>query len=132
MQVHGLVTLLAGVVFDKTRAATLDLDLAVGFLLNVFDIDTLVSDHLGTKVETGNEFEVDWNFFFRPFSLQMFSMLRNKRFGGSLPFQGGHVRPARLHEGDGTYVRRQGSEAPVSSVPQSWQRPLQGPLSSYG
>ena len=69
MQEHGLVTLLASVMFDKARTATLDLDLAVGFLLNVFDIDTLVSHHLSTKVETRNEFEVDWDFFFRPFSL---------------------------------------------------------------
>jgi hypothetical protein len=75
MQVHRLVALLTGIVFDKARAATLDLDLAVGFLLDVFDVDALVADHLSTKVETGNEFEVDWDFFFRPFPLSMFSML---------------------------------------------------------
>jgi hypothetical protein len=69
MQEHGFITLLASVMFDKARTATLDLDLAVGFLLDVFDIDTLVSHHLSTKVETRNEFEVDWDFFFRPFSL---------------------------------------------------------------
>jgi hypothetical protein len=64
--------------FDKARASTLDLNLAVGFLLDVFDIDTLVSDYLSTKVETWNEFEVDWDFFFRPFPLPKFSMLEKK------------------------------------------------------
>jgi len=40
--------------FDKARATTLDLYFAVGFLLDVFDIDTLMSDNLGTKVKTWN------------------------------------------------------------------------------
>jgi len=79
MQEHGLVALLARVMFDKARASTLDLDLAVGFLLDVFDIDTLVSDNLSTKVETGNEFKVDWDFFFRPFPLPRFSMKENEK-----------------------------------------------------
>lgn len=75
MQVHRFIAFLASIVFDKARASTLDLDLAVGFLLDVLDIYSLVTNHLSTKVETGNEFEVDWNFFFRPFPLPMFSML---------------------------------------------------------
>ena len=133
MQVHWLVTLLAGVMFDKARAATLDLYLAVGFLLDVLDVDALMADHLRAKVEPGDEFKVDRDFLFGPFPLVKFSSVRKEKEqkrGSRLPFQGGRARPVQAREGGGTGARQQGLEAPVSSALRSWQWPPQGLPSS--
>ena len=45
-----------------------DLDAASGFLLDVLDVSSTVSDNLCSQVEALNGLEVNWNPFFGPFA----------------------------------------------------------------
>lgn len=69
MQIHGLVTFLASARLRETRATALYLDLATGFLLDMFDVSTTLADNLCSQVEPGNRFKANGDFLFRPFAL---------------------------------------------------------------
>lgn len=71
MEIHGFVGFLASAVFHESRAAAFDLDSTSGLLLDVFDICSALANDLRAKIETGNVLHVDWDSFFRPFSLQL-------------------------------------------------------------
>ena len=71
VKVHGLFTLLAGLRLHKPRSATLDLDLAASFLLNVFDVVTSATDDLRSQVEATDRFQAYGKLLFRPFALEL-------------------------------------------------------------
>ena len=54
----------------KARPATLDLDTASSFLLDMLDVSASVSYNLSTKVESRKRLQVDGNTLLRPFALR--------------------------------------------------------------
>ena len=70
----------------------LDLDTAVGLLLDVLHIRATMADNLGTQVEAGNGFEVDGDPVVWPFFL--FGLDR-KTMRIILLYVPGRIRPAR-------------------------------------
>lgn len=71
VKVHGLFTLLAGLGLHKPRSATLDLNLAASFLLNVFDVVTSATNNLCSQVEATDRFQAYGKLLFRPFALEL-------------------------------------------------------------
>lgn len=69
MQKHVLIALAAGRCFHVAGAAALDLDAAPGFLLDVFDVGSAVSDDLGTEVEARHRLEANRDLLLGPFAL---------------------------------------------------------------
>ena len=71
VKVHGLFTLLAGLGLHKPRSATLDLNLAASFLLNVFDVVTSATNNLCSQVEATDRVQAYGKLLFRPFALEL-------------------------------------------------------------
>lgn len=69
MKIHILIALSTSAVLHESRAATLYLDTASSFLLDMFDIRTAMSDDLSTKVEAGEGLKIDRDLLFWPFTL---------------------------------------------------------------
>lgn len=69
MQIHGLITLVSGIVLHETRSTAFDLDTASSLLLNVFDIGAALAYDLGTKVKTRNWLEIHRDLLLWPFAL---------------------------------------------------------------
>lgn len=70
MQEHILVALKAGSLLEVTGAATLDLDPASGFLLDVLHIASAMANNLSTKIESRNRLKSDRDLFLGPFTLR--------------------------------------------------------------
>lgn len=69
MQIHGLITLVSGIVLHETRSTALDLDTASSLLLDVFDIGTTLAYDLGTEIESGNRLKIHRDLLLWPFAL---------------------------------------------------------------
>lgn len=69
MQIHGLITLVSGIVLHETRPTAFDLNTASSFLLDVFDIGTTLADDLGTEIEARNRLEIHRDLLLWPFAL---------------------------------------------------------------
>ena len=83
MKVHWLITFFVCAEFHKAGVAAFDLDTASSFLLDVFNVRTSMTHHLGSKIEAWNGFEIDRNSFFRPFSPSKFISLDWVRLSSS-------------------------------------------------
>jgi hypothetical protein len=59
----------------ESRATSLDLYAATRFLLDMLNIRTSVANNLGSKIETWNWFEVNWDLLLWPFTLQYLSVI---------------------------------------------------------
>ncbi len=59
MEVHRLITLLAGGRFQEAGTSAFDLDFAARFLLNVLDVIASPADDLGSQVEAADGFETN-------------------------------------------------------------------------
>lgn len=69
MQIHVVLALTTGAMLHETRATSFDLDTALSFLLDVFDVSTSMANNLSTKIKTWNRNKINWDFLFRPFFL---------------------------------------------------------------
>ncbi|KAH0357788.1 hypothetical protein KCU83_g181, partial [Aureobasidium melanogenum] len=67
--IHGLITLVSGIVLHETRSTALNLDAASSLLLDMFDIGAALAYNLGTEVEARNGLEIHRNFLLWPFTL---------------------------------------------------------------
>ena len=105
VEIHGLVALLAAVWFHETRTATLDLDLAAGFLLNVFDVVTSATDNLCSQIEAADRFETYGKLLFRPFALELGLAKCSSRAAGQE-----HVHD-QIHRAQSSQVHGDGSDA---------------------
>jgi putative ubiquitin-RnfH superfamily antitoxin RatB of RatAB toxin-antitoxin module len=70
VQIHGFIAFSSSVVLHKSRSTALDLDTASGFLLDVFDVGTTLTDNLSTEVESNDRFEVYGNLLLGPLALR--------------------------------------------------------------
>jgi hypothetical protein len=69
MQIHVFVAFSPSAVFHEARATPFDLNAASSLLLNMLDICATVTNDLSTKVKTRKRLEINYDFFFRPFTL---------------------------------------------------------------
>jgi hypothetical protein len=69
MKIHVLIALTTCTMLDESRTATLDLDTASGFLLNMLHISSSMTDDLSSKVESRHWLKIDWDFLFGPLAL---------------------------------------------------------------
>ena len=74
MEIHRFIALLVCAMLYKARIAAFDLDTAASFLLDMLDVSTTVTYHLGPEVETRNWLEINGNALFWPFALQAVSL----------------------------------------------------------
>jgi hypothetical protein len=83
VEVHWLLALLAGLRLHKARTATLDLDFAAGFLLDVLDVVASTANYLCTQVEAADGLKTYRELLFGPFTLsdvsEEFCRLAEKR-----------------------------------------------------
>lgn len=98
MQVHWFVGLLASTVFHEAASPSLDLNSAAGFLLDVLDVRTTLSDDLCAKIEAGDVLHVYGDLFLGPFASSEF--IPFKRFRLSAPEASfvNQVRKLLFHE----------------------------------
>jgi hypothetical protein len=68
VQIHGLITLVPGIVLHETRSTALNLDTASSLLLDMFDIGAALAYNLGTEVEARNGLEIHRNLLLWPFA----------------------------------------------------------------
>jgi hypothetical protein len=73
VEVHWLLALLAGLRLHKTGTATLDLDFAAGFLLDVLDVVATTTNYLCTQVEAADGLKTYRELLFGPFTLSVVS-----------------------------------------------------------
>jgi hypothetical protein len=73
MEVHWLVALLAALWLHEARAAALDLDFALGFLLDELDIVATATDDLGSQVKAADRLQTYWDLLLGPLALLIVS-----------------------------------------------------------
>jgi hypothetical protein len=69
MEIHIFVTLTPSAMLHESGTTALDLDTTSGLLLDVLNISATMANDLSTKIEAWKWFKIDWDLFFRPFTL---------------------------------------------------------------
>jgi hypothetical protein len=69
VEIHILVALTTRAMLHESGTTALDLDTASGLLLDVLNISATMANNLSTKIEAWKWFKIDWDLFFRPFTL---------------------------------------------------------------
>lgn len=69
MQIHCLVTFLTSAVIHEARSTTFDLYSTPGFLLDMLNVSTPMTNNLRSQIESRYRFQVDRNPLFWPFAL---------------------------------------------------------------
>ena len=84
--------------FHEARVAALDLDTAAGFLLDMLDVSSAVTDDLSSEVKAGNGLQINRNTLFWPFTPTKFVTFDLLWFTSSKPPLVDQIRQLLLHE----------------------------------